>query len=72
MWLTLPVSTDGLTPDGGTSVTTMLDAGVELAGINIMVMNFGPLAPGQTMLDAAKSAAEATHQTLDALYQERR
>ena len=68
MWLTLPVSTDGLTPDGETSVTTMLDAGVELAGVNIMVMNFGPLAPGQTMLDAATSAAEATHQRLDALY----
>jgi chitinase len=46
----------------------MLDAGVELAGINIMVMNFEPLAPGRTMLDAAKSAAEATHQTLDGLY----
>lgn len=68
VWLTLPVSTDGLTPDGETSVTTMLDAGVELAGVNIMVMNFGPLAPGQTMLDVATSAAEATHQRLDALY----
>ena len=69
VWLTLPVSVDGLTPEGETSVTTMLEAGVDLAGVNIMVMNFGPLAPGQTMLVAAKSAAEATHQTLDALYE---
>ena len=46
----------------------MLDAGVELAGIDIMATKFGPLAPGQTMLDAAKSAAEATHQQLEALY----
>ncbi|NUU30111.1 chitinase [Arthrobacter sp. C9C5] len=69
VWLTLPVSMEGLTTDGEKSVTAMLDAGVELAGINIMVMDFEPLAPGQTMLAAAKSAAEATHQTLRALYE---
>ena len=69
VWLTLPVSTDGLTPEGEASVTTMLDAGVELAGVNIMTMNFGPLAPGQTMLAAGISAAEATHRTLAALYE---
>ncbi len=68
VWLTLPVSMEGLTPDGEASVTTMLDAGVDLTGVNIMVMNFEPLAPGQTMLDAAKAAAEATHQTLGLLY----
>lgn len=68
VWLTLPVSLQGLTAEGEKSVTAMLDAGVELAGINIMVMDFEPLAPGQTMLAAAKSAAEATHKTLSALY----
>lgn len=70
VWLTLPVSMQGLTTDGEKSVTAMLDAGVELAGVNIMVMDFEPLAPGQTMLAAAKSAAEATHQTLGALYKQ--
>lgn len=69
VWLTIPVSTEGLTPDGETSVALLLDAGVELAGVNIMTMNFGPLAPGQTMLAAATSAAEATHSTLAALYE---
>jgi chitinase len=69
VWLTLPVSTDGLTPDGEASVSIMLEAGVELAGVNIMIMNFGPVAPGQTMLAAGISAAEATHRTLAALFE---
>jgi chitinase len=69
VWLTLPVAADGLTPSAATPIGTMLDAGVELAGVNIMTMNFGPLAPGQTMLEAAVSAAEGTHRTLAALYQ---
>jgi chitinase len=68
VWLTLPVSIDGLTPDGEASVTAMLEAGVELAGVNIMTMNFGPLAPGQTMLTAAASAAEAAQRQLAVLY----
>jgi len=68
VWLTLPVSTQGLTTDGERSVSAMLDAGVELAGVNIMVMDFEPLAPGRTMLAAAQSAAEATHQRLGELY----
>ncbi|MET1087457.1 MAG: chitinase [Arthrobacter sp.] len=69
VWLTLPVSTDGLTSEGKASVSIMLEAGVELAGVNIMIMNFGPLAPGQTMLAAGISAAEATHRKLTALFE---
>lgn len=69
VWLTLPVSLDGLTPDGEKSITAMLDAGVDLAGVNIMVMDFEPLDPGKTMLNAATMAAESTHQTLTALYE---
>jgi chitinase len=70
VWLTLPVSADGLTPDGEKAVGTMLAAGVELAGVNIMTMNFGPLAPGQTMLAAAIGAAEGTHRALTIMYGE--
>lgn len=69
VWLTLPVSADGLTPEGEASVRIMLEAGVDLAGVNIMTMNFGPLEPGQTMLDAATSAADGTHRTLATLYE---
>jgi chitinase len=69
VWLTLPVSGNGLTPAAVTSVETMLEAGVELTGINIMTMNFGHLAPGASMGDTAVGAAEATHRMLSTLYE---
>ena len=47
----------------------MLEAGVELAGVNLMTMNFGPLGSGQAMLTAGIGAAEATHRVLAALYE---
>lgn len=68
VWLTLPVSREGLTPAAVVSVESMLESGVDLAGVNIMAMNFGPLAPGETMLHAAVAAAEATHRTLAGIY----
>jgi chitinase len=68
VWLTLPVSKEGLTPAAVISVETMLESGVDLAGVNIMAMNFGPLAHGETMLDTAVAAAEATHRTLAGIY----
>ncbi|MET1085807.1 MAG: chitinase [Arthrobacter sp.] len=68
VWLTLPVSAHGLTPAGVASVEAMFDAGVELSGVNIMTMNFGPLAKGQSMLDASIAAAEATHRVLGGVY----
>jgi chitinase len=70
VWLTLPVSAQGLTPEAEASVETMLEAGAELAGINIMTMNFEPLRPGQTMLEASVSAAEGTHRALKGLYEQ--
>ncbi|UKA53484.1 chitinase [Arthrobacter sp. FW305-BF8] len=69
VWLTLPVSADGLTAEAEATVATMLRAGVDLAGVNIMTMNFGPLLVGQSMLDASISAANATHRQMTALYE---
>ena len=68
VWLTLPVARDGLGSKGKDNVKAMLSAGVELAGVNIMTMNFGPLREGETMLAASQLAAEATHQDLEQLY----
>ncbi len=68
VWLTVPVSRKGLTSAAVVSVETMLAAGVELSGVNIMTMNFGPLAPGSSMAETAAGAAEATHRTLAELY----
>lgn len=41
VWLTLPVSPSGLTAEGVTAVEQMLAAGVDLAGVNGMTMDFG-------------------------------
>lgn len=69
VWLTLPVSPTGLTREGAAAVTTMLDAGVELAGVNVMTMDYGGSRPqGQSMIDATKEALEATHDQLGTVY----
>jgi chitinase len=69
IWLTLPVSADGLPAEAEAAVSTMLEAGVELAGVNIMTMNFEPLKAGQSMLETSISAANAAHRQLGALYE---
>jgi chitinase len=69
IWLTLPVSVHGLTPAAIVSLETMIAARVELAGVNLMTMNFGPLTHGQSMLDASISAAEGSHRTLAGVYE---
>lgn len=69
VWLTLPVSEQGLTPAAVISLETMIKAGVELAGVNLMTMNFGPLPQGQSMLDASIRAAEGSHSTLAGIYE---
>lgn len=40
VWLTLPVAPDGLTPDGLNAVRSYHRAGVVIAGVNAMTMNF--------------------------------
>ncbi len=42
VWMTLPVSSHGLTAEGIAAVRAMLKAKVELAGVNAMTMDFGP------------------------------
>jgi chitinase len=70
IWLTLPVTPQGLTDAGTSAVDQMLAAGVQLAGVNIMTMNYGSSRSGsQSMLDAGTSAARATHDQLSIIYQ---
>ena len=60
VWVTLPVSPDGLTADGERLVASMLDAGVELTGVNAMTMNYGESKPaGSSMADASIDALES-------------
>lgn len=68
VWLTLPVATTGLTADGLTAVEQMLAAGVDLAGVNVMTMDYGTDLGGSTMGEAAMDALTATHRQLTGLY----
>lgn len=68
IWLTLPVMTTGLTPEGTDAVAAFLDAGVDLAGINAMTMNLD--AEGE-MAAASQEALTALHRQLGVLYDER-
>lgn len=69
VWLTLPVAPTGLTNEGKYAVQEMLAAGVDLAGVNIMTMDYGASrVAGQSMLEASEAAATATHQQLATLY----
>lgn len=69
VWLTLPVAPTGLTAEGTAAVAAMLEGTVELAGVNIMTMDYGGSKdPSSTMLEASTAAAVATHTQLATLY----
>ena len=69
VWLTLPVTPDGLPPNALGVVDEMLRAGVDLAGVNVMTMDFGGSKPSDmTMGEAAMSAVRATHAQLASAY----
>jgi chitinase len=69
VWLTLPVAPTGLTAEGTTAVAQMLAAKVDLTGVNVMTMDFNTgITTSKGMLDAATTAAQATHKQLAVLY----
>jgi chitinase len=60
VWLTLPASTQGLTPQGMAVVRAMLAAHVRVAGVNVMAMDFGSDASGH-VFKAVRSSLYAAH-----------
>lgn len=68
VWLTLPVSPRGLTPDGLALIRTMTAAKVELAGVNIMAMDFGEPQAGQDMRQAVLSSITASRTQLATIF----
>ncbi len=70
VWLTLPVDTEGLTAAGQQEVRTMLAAGVDVAGVNGMTMNFNSGDASSNMSAAVTSAATALHDQVRGLYGE--
>jgi chitinase len=71
VWVTLPVAPQGLTPDGTTAISVLLKGNVDLAGVNVMTMDYGDsLGQGQSLLDASKDALTNTHRQLGVLYEQ--
>lgn len=69
VWVTLPVAPDGLTQSGVDVVDGLLRAGVDLAGVNIMTMEFGEARPpGTSFVAASLSAVDATAGQLRSAY----
>ncbi|HEX5456694.1 MAG TPA: carbohydrate-binding protein [Candidatus Saccharimonadales bacterium] len=70
VWATLAVTPDGLSEDGTSAVGQLLKEGVDLAGVNIMTMDFGSSrAKGQSMLSASENALVQAHRQISILYQ---
>lgn len=71
IWLTLPVAPQGLTQDGTDAVAQMLAHEVDLAGVNVMTMDYGASREqGQAMSEASKRALVETHRQLGVLYKQ--
>jgi chitinase len=69
VWMTLPVASYGLTPEGIATTKAMLKAGVELAGVNAMTMDFGPGEGAEKdMLGTIEKALEATQLQVQSLW----
>lgn len=68
VWLTLPVTPDGLDADALAVVRTTLAAKVDLAGVDVMAMDFGVPSAAQDMRGAIEDSIEATRKQLAALF----
>lgn len=69
VWLTLPAATSGMTEEGTDAVAQMLKSGVDIAGLNVMTMNFGSsLDDDESMAKASIRTLEASHAQLKTLY----
>ncbi|WP_159449647.1 chitinase [Demequina sp. NBRC 110057] len=68
VWLTLPVDENGLTDAGEDVVRRTLAAGVDLAGVNGMTMNFGADTATTAQSELVESAAVALQAQVDSLY----
>ncbi len=71
IWITLPVAPQGLTPDGTNAVASMLSAGVDLAGVNVMTMDYGQSKDkNDSMQVVSEKALNETHRQLGILYKQ--
>ena len=69
VWLTLPVSAQGLTAAGVAEVKAMIAAHVALSGVNALAMDFGPgQGAGHGMYTTVRSSLYALHAQIQSLY----
>ncbi len=69
VWMTLPVSSHGLTAEGIAATQAMLKGGVTLAGVNAMTMDFGPGEGAEKdMLGTIEKALDATQAQVQNLW----
>jgi chitinase len=71
VWLTLPVAPTGLTAQGVSTVEGMLSAGVDVAGVNGMTLDFGTASgasPAPSESSLVVEASTALHAQLSAAY----
>jgi len=69
VWMTLPVSRDGLTAEGIAAAQAMLKAGVKLAGVNAMTMDFGPgEGAAHDMIGTIEHSLDATQLQVQSLW----
>ncbi len=71
VWLTLPVSPQGLSVEGTNAIAAMLAAKVDVSGINVMTMDYGNSKDkNDTMEQASEKALNETHRQLGILYKQ--
>ena len=71
IWLTLPVAPTGLDQNGQSAVRDTLAKKVDLAGVNVMTMDYGSsLSPGTSELAASTQALVATQRQLGVIYRQ--
>lgn len=69
VWATVPVTSQGLSKDGTDAVSALLKDSVDLAGINIMTMNYNEKdTKDKTLSDIAISSVKQTKRQLGILY----
>jgi len=68
VWLTLPAGQEGLGADGLRSIRQLLQAGVQLSGVNAMTKSDDTPRAGRSMAAAAITTLTAVHDQLGRLY----
>ncbi|WP_120338061.1 chitinase [Cryobacterium soli] len=71
VWLTLPVAPYGLLENGLAQIEEMLDAGVDLTGVNLMTMNYGTDDTDASMSSMSIDALQATATQLEEIWHAR-